>query len=95
MEIKRYFVDERSGIIAVCDRVYIDPDYSGLHSDTPGVVMSRFGIRQEEGYWTLSTTDIQDMNKYCQKLNEGEVVLGDWRMNIGKMYICECGGSIA
>jgi hypothetical protein len=38
----RYFVDERTGCIAVRDRELTDPDYRGLHSDTPGVVK----------YWT-------------------------------------------
>lgn len=35
---ERYFVDERSGCIAVRDRENTDPDYPGLHSDTTGVV---------------------------------------------------------
>ena len=35
---ERYFIDERVGCIAVRDREKTDPEYQGLHADTPGVV---------------------------------------------------------
>lgn len=44
---ERYFVDERSGCIAVRDRESTDPTYPGLHSDTTGVV----------GYWHGRVTE--------------------------------------
>ncbi len=60
----RFFVDERSGCIAVRDRLNTDPDYPGLHADTAGVVWFEFGVRvtvdcpscgrPREGFWEIS-----------------------------------------
>lgn len=43
MSENRYFIDERTGCIAVRDRQATDPDYPGLHSDTAGVVWYEHG----------------------------------------------------
>ncbi len=40
---ERYFVEERSGCIAVRDRENTDPEYQGLHADTEGVVWYEHG----------------------------------------------------
>lgn len=41
----RYFVDDRTGCIAVRDRRWTDPEYQGLHRDTVGVV--RFWMKHQ------------------------------------------------
>ena len=64
----RYFVDERTGCIAVRDRDATDPDYNGLHSDTVGVVK----------YW-----DGEPRNDVCptcgHEIGRGYVVLDNAR----------------
>ena len=50
----RYFVDERSGCVAVRDKKYTDPEYRGLHDDTRGVVKYWQGEPYQENgltYW--------------------------------------------
>lgn len=74
----KYFVDKRSGCIAVCDRDLIDPDYS-LHSDTKGVVKFWMGHRHKEkcptcGYeraygWVLDPNDVCEAITLCETLN--------------------------
>jgi len=44
----RYFIDERGGCIAVRDREQTDPDYNGLHPDTPGVVWYEPGVHEPQ-----------------------------------------------
>ena len=39
----RFFIDIRGGCIAVRDRTLTDPEYPGLHADTPGVVWYEHG----------------------------------------------------
>lgn len=56
----RFFIDERSGCIAVRDKLHpkFDPDYPGLHFDTPDVIYYGHGQRSEnEGEpacWTIN-----------------------------------------
>lgn len=59
---KRYYIDERSGCIAVRDRTK-DGDSPGLHPDTRGVVQFWMGFQetvkcptcghQAQGAWTV------------------------------------------
>ena len=75
----RYYVDERVGCIAVRDRQNTDPDYPGLHADTPGVVRYRRGelnrqtcphCHQEmNGAWMISEADRLDARAECARLN--------------------------
>lgn len=79
---QRYFVDERSGCIAVRDRTLTDPEYSGLHSDTTGVVgywhgtytsenCPTCGHLQSKGF-TISEVFIQEAYALCDSLNEAD-----------------------
>jgi hypothetical protein len=88
----RFFVDERSGIVAVRDRVYTDLDYNGLHSDTGGVIESWSGkYNPDTSSWSLEQQQIKAANDLCQELNNGAnyVPDGTW-----KQYICEEGHRI-
>lgn len=75
----RYFVDERSGCIAVRDRENTDPEYNGLHSDTEGVVKfwhgrqvkkvcSECGHHYTDG-WEISAHDKTQAILLCAELN--------------------------
>ena len=77
-----YFVDERSGCVAVRDRTKTDPDYSGLHEDTDGVVKfwggysvtkkcPTCGHERSDG-WEMKQEDIDEAEAYCDKLNAQE-----------------------
>lgn len=75
---ERFFVDERSGCIAVRDREQTDPEYQGLHSDTEGVVwFSMFPmvevkceccghVRQE---WNAPQSLLDDAAQRCREFN--------------------------
>jgi len=91
----RYFVDERSGIVAVRDRVHTDPDYNGLHSDTAGVIMSWKGERVED-HWELVEGQLEKAETLCTNLNSGVLTSSDFRSYISTRYcyICECEGEI-
>ena len=69
---KRFFVDERAGIVAVRDRTSTDPDYQGLHISTTGVVWSRMGVSKTDG-WELSPTHLKYARELCDLLNGGIV----------------------
>ena len=49
----RFFIDERVGCIAVRDKKHpqYDPDYPGLHNDTPDVIFYAHGSRNEDGWF--------------------------------------------
>ena len=67
-----YFVDIRSGCGAVVDRQHPDYNvgYPGLHQDTPGVVLYKHGLRNNEnGGWDMREEDIQELQELCDKLN--------------------------
>jgi len=75
----RYFVDERSGCIAVRDRGYTDPDYNGLHADTVGVVRywggrpetatcPTCGHTRSNGF-SIADEDRQAAHELCDRLN--------------------------
>lgn len=79
MSKNRYFVDERTGCIAVRDHKNTDPEYPGLHPDTPGVVKYWSGHpafetcplckdRRQVGYEVDETARTQ-AREYCNKLN--------------------------
>lgn len=75
----RYFVDERSGCIAVRDRENTDPEYNGLHEDTQGVVKYWHGRRVHRkcpecgnsvsGGWEVSSHDKTQAILLCAELN--------------------------
>jgi len=72
---QRFFVDLRSGIGAVRDRLhpYYDPEYNGLHSDTPDVIEHRTGYKDlKTGAWIMEQEAIDFLNEYCNSLNEKE-----------------------
>jgi len=88
----RFFVDERSGIVAVRDRMYTDPDYNGLHPDTEGVIKSWGGTYNRESHsWDLEQWQIKEANDLCQELNNGTDYAPDvdW-----KRHYCERGHRI-
>jgi rubredoxin len=82
MAMERYFVDERSGCIAVRDRTKTAPDYNGLHADTEGVVKYWEGIPvrhvcptcgHTEGWgYTVPETAIEEARGLCDSLNQSE-----------------------
>ena len=75
----RYFVDERTGCIAVRDRNNTDPKYQGLHSDTTGVVKYWHGVPQSAicptcgnrrpAGWEIADADRQAATNLCAELN--------------------------
>ena len=77
--MNRYFVDKRGGCIAVRERAYTDPEYNGLHGDTPGVVRYWHGTQEfstcpECGHkrsagWTVADKDIAAAKALCEELN--------------------------
>lgn len=71
MSKERFFVDERVGCVAVRDRKHpeYDPDYNGLHCDTPDVVFYDHGTRNNDE-WTVSTRSVVQANEICKHLNE-------------------------
>jgi len=79
----RYFVDDRSGCIAVRDRTLTDPDYPGLHEDTTGVVRYWHGNlapkivcpichHARSNGWVISDTVKLAAQKLCDSLNGSE-----------------------
>lgn len=79
----RYFVDERTGCIAVRDRTLTDSGYSGLWPDTEGVVFFAGGIRnivecpmchnRGDGGWMIRDESRAEANRICSELNAAEV----------------------
>lgn len=84
---ERFFVDERSGIVAVRDRMYTDPDYNGLHSDTNGVIKSWGGVYNRKSYcWNLEQWQVDEANNLCRELNNG----ADYTPDVDwQPYYCE------
>lgn len=76
----RFFVDERTGCIAVRDKLHTDPEYPGLHSDTEGIVFFAGGVPQSEECptchtrrnigWHLFDKDRTKAIELCERLNE-------------------------
>jgi hypothetical protein len=82
--MERYFVDERSGCIAVRDRQNTDPDNNGLHSDTQGVikywdgeskidVCSTCGNKNFHGYFVADDIK-QEAYSLCDSLNNVDIL---------------------
>jgi hypothetical protein len=76
----RYFVDERAGCIAVRDRTLTDPEYQGLHSETPGVVKYWNGEqlggepcptcgRSGSGRWFVPLQSQKEAQMFCAEMN--------------------------
>ena len=81
----RFFVDERTGCIAVRDRGYTDPEYNGLHSDTVGVVRywdgkpetvtcPTCGHTRSNGF-SIADEDRQAAHALCDRLNAENLLL--------------------
>jgi hypothetical protein len=76
---QRYFIDERSGCVAVRDRTLTDPDYNGLHNDTEGVVFYRHGrqvrstcptcCQSVSKGWEVAPEDLAAAHAECERLN--------------------------
>jgi hypothetical protein len=79
MKCERYFIDERSGCIAVRDRELTDPGNPGLHPDTDGVVQYWHGIQSTErcptcrqrrpAEWQVTDANRQAAIALCAELN--------------------------
>ena len=78
--VEPYFVDRRGGCVAVRDRALTDPDYQGLHNDTPGVIAfwhghtahatcKHCGHRSMAG-WDVDLADMDAAQHLCDKLNK-------------------------
>ena len=77
--VRRFFVDDRSGCIAVRDRIKTDPEYTGLHEDTEGVVRYWNGKQVYEKCptcgtmrtlgWVISEDDLREAQELCDRLN--------------------------
>lgn len=80
--MKRYFVDQRCGCVAVRDHHNTEQDYPGLHPDTRGVMK----------YWhSGSAESVEEAEAYCIQLNAAEDrrdlppsgVLQEWVAKLG------------
>lgn len=80
MSSGRFFIDERCGCIAIRDRTRTDPEESGLHQCTEGVVWYRNGRQVEAdpcptcGHrgpltWSVSAHDKAEAILECARLN--------------------------
>jgi hypothetical protein len=79
--VMRFFVDERSGCVAVRDRTVTDPEYNGLHYDTVGVIEYWPGKQVKENCptcghqqvlgWVISEDDLKAAHALCDRLNSG------------------------
>ena len=78
--VMRYFVDDRSGCLAVRDRTKTDPEYNGLHEDTEGVVQywhgelvhetcETCGTKRTLG-WVVAEDDMKAAQELCDRLNQ-------------------------
>jgi len=77
---ERYYIDKRSGCIAVRDR-NIACDSPGLHDDLPGVVWFKMGIRERDirclccgqivPSYPVVTPELEtEAQEICDKLNK-------------------------
>jgi len=80
----RYFLDIRSGIGAVRDRFYTDPEYNGLHADTEGVIVYRPGFKVDD-HWEMLPADVAELREVCNRLNG----IHEWQR-----YVCGCGAPV-
>ena len=82
--MERYYVDERVGCIAIRDRTLVDPEDSGLESDSPDVIKFWMGELVEswpcptcghsaEIHWTVKEEDKQAAEELCKQLNLDDV----------------------
>ena len=80
-KLQRFFVDKRSGCIAVRDRTKTDPEYQGLHEDTEGVVWFQMGKRAQttkcptcghevSRMWEISEEQISEAEGQCTEMNK-------------------------
>lgn len=86
----RYFIDERSGCIAVRDRTLTLPTEQcpGLHDYTPGVVWYRHG--NWEGAWRIPDAILAEAKAEAERLNAalvGKYLTGCEFMVLGKSII--------
>lgn len=68
----RFFVDERSGCIAVRDRQHpkYDPNYNGLHHDTPDIIYYAHGYtNQTSKSWEVNNFDKIKAREVAEYLN--------------------------
>ena len=82
----RYYVDERSGCVAVMDRRLINKHYNGLHSDTEGVVKYWHGTQQHKtcptcGHiyscgWMVDDDSLKAAHEVCDEMNRRESFRG-------------------
>ena len=78
--MERYFIDERSGCLAVRDNGKTNPDDYGLHEDTKGVVkfwMGKINTKHckacgsvKDRVWEIKEEDRIAAKKLCDELNE-------------------------
>ena len=77
--VVRYFIDSRSGCVAVRDSENTDPEYNGLEPDTEGVIQywhgeqlsetcPTCGIKRMLG-WVVSETSLKAAQELCDRLN--------------------------
>lgn len=81
MKAHRYFVDSRTGCIAVRDNENTDKEYQGLHPDTQGVVWYRHGVnvvdkcptcgQNTHAKWEVAGIHVSDAHNLCAELNAG------------------------
>lgn len=66
---ERFYVDKRTGCVAIRDRSYPDPSL-GLNSDLPDVVLFFGGIKiPGTSEYTISPMDVAECERLCGKLN--------------------------
>jgi hypothetical protein len=72
----RFFIDERVGCIAVRDRQHpdYDPEYPGLHLDTPDVIFYTSGVNVQDPEtgsweWEMPKHKINKAHEVCRHLN--------------------------
>lgn len=65
---ERYFVDKRVGCVAVRDRELTDPEYQGLHHDTPGVLAFYMGV-WSGSEWSIRQSSVSACEKLAELLN--------------------------
>ena len=79
----RYYIDERSGCIAVMDTSRVNPFNNGLHEDSPGVVKYWQGHQVEStcptckhtrgAGWEINDEDRVSAHTICDELNASAV----------------------
>lgn len=69
--MKRFYVDQRNGIVAVSDRMHpkYEPDRQGCHADLPWVVASWHGDKTPGYGLVIQDWQIEKANHLCDMLN--------------------------